>query len=101
MVKLSFMNQSHPAHDPLLDGVRGVAVLAVVLFHSSLIPAQNFANKILHGAALSGWAGVDLFFVLSGFLITRILIQTKGSPGFFLNFYIKFKKYLFENVRAW
>jgi len=89
VVKLKFMNQSQPAHDPLLDGVRGVAVLAVVLFHSSVIPVQKLADKILHGAALSGWAGVDLFFVLSGFLITRILIQTKDSPGFFLNFYMR------------
>ncbi|NBX76762.1 MAG: acyltransferase [Proteobacteria bacterium] len=83
------MNQSYRAHDPLLDGVRGLAILAVILFHSSVLPVQTLAEKIFHGAALSGWVGVDLFFVLSGFLITRILIQTKDSPHFFFNFYMR------------
>lgn len=89
MVKLKFMKPFQTSHDPLLDGVRGLAILAVIIFHSSLIPVQSFADKIVHGAALAGWAGVDLFFVLSGFLITRILIQTKESSNFFLNFYMR------------
>ncbi|NBT59763.1 acyltransferase, partial [bacterium] len=83
------MTRSQPAHEPLLDGVRGLAILLVIFFHSSLIPVKNSMDKILHGAALGGWAGVDLFFVLSGFLITGILLRTKEAPNFFFNFYMR------------
>ena len=73
-----------------LDGIRGVAILAVMLFHftrshDSAQPLYRSALKIT-GA---GWAGVDVFFVLSGFLITGILLDTKGRPGFFHNFYVR------------
>jgi peptidoglycan/LPS O-acetylase OafA/YrhL len=51
---------------PALDGVRGVAVLLVVLFHFGYLNA--------------GWVGVQIFFVLSGFLITRILVEDRGAP---------------------
>jgi peptidoglycan/LPS O-acetylase OafA/YrhL len=55
-------------HQPQLDGVRGVAVLAIVAFHAStLMPG--------------GYIGVDLFFVLSGFLITRILLREIDTTG--------------------
>jgi peptidoglycan/LPS O-acetylase OafA/YrhL len=62
-------------HMPVLDGVRGLAVLLVVLFHFF---SMGF-----------GWLGVDLFFVLSGFLITGILIDSKGQPHYFRNFYAR------------
>jgi len=51
-----------------LDGVRAIAAIMVVFFHSP-IPLFQF-----------GWAGVNLFFILSGFLITRILINTRELP---------------------
>src|SRR5438874_10031624 len=64
---------------PQLDGIRGLAIL-VVMFHNSQKFPRLFAN---------GWMGVDLFFVLSGFLITGILLDTRKSPGYFKNFYAR------------
>lgn len=64
---------------PALDGIRGVAILLVVFFHNF-----GFLNYFVFG-----WLGVDLFFVLSGFLITDILLSTVGKDGFLKNFYVK------------
>src|SRR5260221_3218564 len=76
---------------PALDGLRGVAILMVLLNH--FVPNRNYAPSHvmtwLSNAAQSGWAGVDLFFVLSGFLITGILIEAKVSPRYFRNFYMR------------
>lgn len=77
-------------HIPTLDGLRGVAIFLVLCFH-----LWNFSNptSLLGRAwqvlAVGGWCGVDLFFVLSGFLITSILYDAKGTPGFFRNFYMR------------
>jgi peptidoglycan/LPS O-acetylase OafA/YrhL len=80
-------------HIPALDGIRGVAILLVVAIHSaqaanrpSIEPA--WADAVV-GAAKYGWIGVDLFFVLSGFLITRILLDSNGHPHHFRNFYAR------------
>lgn len=67
---------------PELDGVRGIAILAVLFFHfGHLLPYPG--NVVFR----LGWMGVDLFFALSGFLITRILWNTKLKDHYFLNFY--------------
>jgi peptidoglycan/LPS O-acetylase OafA/YrhL len=58
-----------------LDGVRGVAVLAVLLYH--------------HSQLNSGYAGVDLFFVLSGYLITGILRRAHAAPDYWWSFWVK------------
>ncbi|HZL35167.1 MAG TPA: acyltransferase [Tepidisphaeraceae bacterium] len=71
---------------PALDGLRGTAILAVlVCHHSALIPNTHGLADLLD----NGWAGVDLFFVLSGFLITGILFDAKGTPHYFRNFYAR------------
>lgn len=80
-------------HIPMLDGLRGIAILAVIVCHVNHAYGGPFADGHL-GAPLAmvfgwGWVGVDLFFVLSGFLITGILHDTKGSDGFFRNFYAR------------
>ena len=67
---------------PSFDGLRGIAILAVFLRHYAV---DLFAWPWLDGL----WCGVDLFFVLSGFLITGILFDTLGEPGYFRNFYIR------------
>jgi len=67
-------------HLRALDGLRGLAVLMVILFHALM------SARWLGPVARTGWIGVDLFFVLSGFLITRILLQQKDSPNL-RNFY--------------
>src|SRR5688572_28211876 len=64
---------------PALDGLRGVAILLVVLYHNFGFIKQSYF----------GWLGVDLFFVLSGFLITDILLRTRSQPGFLRDFYMR------------
>ena len=60
---------------PALDGVRGIAALLVFLRH--------------FGGVTVGWIGVDVFFVLSGFLITSVLVQARDEPHRYRHFYIR------------
>src|SRR4051812_15765629 len=79
-------------HIPALDGVRGLAILLVLIFHFSQLgytPNPTGFRAVLQKATAAGWIGVDLFFVLSGFLITSILVEAKGSQGYFRNFYMR------------
>ena len=73
----------------VLDGLRGFAVLYVVLYH--FMPA--FPGSVVGDAVTvffrMGWSGVDLFFVLSGFLITGVLYRTKDGPSYFRHFYAR------------
>ena len=70
---------SNQSHYPALDGLRGAAILLVVFLHNF-----GFTNYFFFG-----WLGVDLFFVLSGFLITNILMNSLGKPGFLRNFFVR------------
>jgi peptidoglycan/LPS O-acetylase OafA/YrhL len=76
-------------HIPALDGIRGLAVLMVLIFHIFQVePApQHALLRLGYAGAMLGQTGVDLFFVLSGFLITGILYDAKGSRRYFINFY--------------
>jgi peptidoglycan/LPS O-acetylase OafA/YrhL len=74
-----------PAYVPELDGLRGLAVLAVVLYHCH----TRLAGTWIYGPLLWGWTGVNLFFALSGFLITSILIEARDKPNYFRNFYAR------------
>ena len=72
-----------------LDGVRGIAVLAVMLGHfQRYVPALP-ATIPFKQVALYGWWGVDLFFALSGFLITGLLLSTRASSNYFSSFYAR------------
>jgi peptidoglycan/LPS O-acetylase OafA/YrhL len=80
-------------HCPALNGLRGVAilmVLAVHLVYGNFIPYQaSPAIRLIRAVMWSGWTGVDLFFVLSGFLITGILLDTKSKASRALSFYAR------------
>lgn len=60
---------------PVLDGLRGVAVISVVVFHTAFFNPYSSFQNILHSLCKSGWLGVPIFFVLSGFLISYTLFK--------------------------
>jgi len=63
------------AYNPALDGIRALAVLAVLLFH------ENWGRHDTSGLIPGGFIGVDMFFVLSGFLITALLLRDHAERG--------------------
>jgi hypothetical protein len=73
-----------------LDGLRAIAIILVFFHHmKSYIPVVNLPVAIFQMYVWQGWVGVDLFFVLSGFLITGILIDTRESVNYFSGFYAR------------
>ena len=64
------------------DGLRGLAIAMVFIDHYSVIAQPG-------GSTMGLWTGVDIFFVLSGFLITGILYDTRQQPRYFRNFFIR------------
>lgn len=79
----------------VLDGIRGYAIITVMLYHftqqfqhmaqSALTSTEWIFARTFEGM----WLGVDLFFVMSGFLITNILLGTVGQDGYYKNFYVR------------
>lgn len=75
---------THEARPALavLDGVRGISILMVLLHHVLLLPAPaHKVDVLIERATRPLWTGVDLLFLLSGFLITKSLLETPGSPS--------------------
>ncbi len=75
-----------------LDGLRAIAILWVMFGHISSSfnwPITAFYQKPFNLLQNMGWVGVQLFFVISGFLITQILLKDRGKPNFLRNFYIR------------
>ncbi|HTD95382.1 MAG TPA: acyltransferase [Edaphobacter sp.] len=78
-------------HIPALDGIRGLAVLMVLfdhLFWSNPVTGNRIFD-LLNAIREASYVGVNLFFALSGFLITGILLDTLNTPRFFANFYAR------------
>jgi peptidoglycan/LPS O-acetylase OafA/YrhL len=77
-------------HLPALDGIRGLAILMVLVFHfvGSTLPT-NWVESAIIWVGNHGAMGVNLFFVLSGFLITGILYDAHNGPSYFRNFYMR------------
>jgi peptidoglycan/LPS O-acetylase OafA/YrhL len=78
---------------PELDGIRGIAIAFVIVFHLQEILflelPSTMSVKIASRILGLGWVGVDIFFVLSGFLITGILLRNNDTQSFWTNFYTK------------
>jgi peptidoglycan/LPS O-acetylase OafA/YrhL len=82
--------QPSRGHINSLDGLRGFAFLMVFFFHygnSAHVQSRWIDASMMVTTGL--WSGVDLFFVLSGFLITGILLDTREDPNYFRNFYAR------------
>lgn len=76
-------------HSPPLDGIRGLAILLVMAHHFSIVRSTQPFDADVLSLLHTGWVGVDLFFVLSGFLITGILIDARDSDRYFVSFYAR------------
>lgn len=87
------MNHVSPkARIPELDGIRGIAILSVVCFHyisMEGVVAPGSITDRLQRLVMLGGTGVDLFFVLSGFLIGGILLDARESSHYFSTFYVR------------
>lgn len=90
--QLASATRNNSERFPELDGVRGIAALAIVAWHyipSIAVREPGTVISYLDRLLSLCWSGVDLFFVLSGFLIGSILLREKGSPRYFSTFYAR------------
>jgi peptidoglycan/LPS O-acetylase OafA/YrhL len=79
-----------PDHVRALDGIRGLAVILIYVYHVSMFfSAHTPSATLLHRIAARCWVGVDLFFVLSGYLITGVLLRAKNADNYYQVFYAR------------
>ena len=83
------IEQSRVGYIPTLDGLRGIAIVLVMLHHFTAFPTGTTIDAMISSVVVLTWTGVDLFFVLSGFLITGILLDSRGRDRYFMSFYAR------------
>ena len=83
------MSSSAPARLPTLDGLRAIAILLVVPHNLNLMVTAGGIAHVFIAALYRGWIGVQLFFVLSGFLITGILLDARNAPDYYRSFFVR------------
>ena len=99
----SWKNQRILGRIAEVDGLRGLAILLVLFFHyvtSISAPGHRLWGFVTKGSSLF-WSGVDLFFVLSGFLISGILMDSIQSTGYFRTFYLRRIHRIFPLYFGW
>jgi peptidoglycan/LPS O-acetylase OafA/YrhL len=84
-----FEGSPYRSHIPAIDGVRGVAVLGVMASHLFYFSASTSSQRFVQSVLEFGATGVDIFFVLSGFLITGILYDSLCEGRYFQKFYAR------------
>ena len=72
-----------------IDGLRALSIILVIFFHANLFEGRASDNLLVFNILNSFDAGVSFFFLISGFLITGILVDTKNQEGFFKKFYAR------------
>jgi peptidoglycan/LPS O-acetylase OafA/YrhL len=86
------LERNPPGRIPELDGLRGTAIFFVLMYHYTQrqpTADPHIFRFYLENLFLIGWSGVDLFFVLSGFLIGGILLDARDSASYFKTFYMR------------
>jgi peptidoglycan/LPS O-acetylase OafA/YrhL len=86
------MPSTRPQRVPELDGLRGLAILLVLIWHYGLAPLKILISPLAGPFVLIldlTWSGVDLSFVQSGFLISGILLDNREAPYYFKAFYTR------------
>lgn len=83
------MSELEKRHYVELDGLRGVAIALVLVIHFLVFEPWSMVDRVAVTVAGAGWVGVDVFFVLSGFLITGILYDTRRSSRYFSTFFLR------------
>jgi peptidoglycan/LPS O-acetylase OafA/YrhL len=89
---MSLQTHSSSARLPQLDGLRGIAIILVLIWHYGVCCIKSSPNLFSHqfiDIFNLTWSGVDLFFVLSGFLLGGILMDHKGAANYFQVFYFR------------
>ncbi len=103
MTSTDWRNQKLNGRIIEIDGLRGIAILMVLVFHyvGSIGSPRNPLWGLLTQSLHLFWSGVDLFFVLSGFLITGILVDSRHSRRFFSTFYARRIHRIFPLYFGW